>query len=152
VNQLLSMIDGVDALNNILLIGMTNRKDLIDEAMLRPGRFEVHIEIGLPDENGRLQIFNIHTASMQKNKVLSSDVNLKELASLTKNYTGAEIESVVKSASSFAFNRTHDIMNFTKTKVNEDVIVTMADFREALKEVKPQHGIDTDKFEACMPN
>lgn len=49
VNQLLSMIDGVDALNNILVIGMTNRKDLIDEAILRPGRFEVHIEISLPD-------------------------------------------------------------------------------------------------------
>lgn len=50
------MIDGVNALNNILVIGMTNRKDLIDEAVLRPGRFEVHIEVGLPDENGRQQI------------------------------------------------------------------------------------------------
>lgn len=48
------MIDGVNSLNNILVIGMTNRKDLIDEAVLRPGRFEVHIEVGLPDENGRL--------------------------------------------------------------------------------------------------
>lgn len=53
VNQLLSMIDGVKALNNILVIGMTNRKDLIDEAVLRPGRLEVHIEVGLPDEVGR---------------------------------------------------------------------------------------------------
>ena len=53
VNQLLSMIDGVNALNNVLVIGMTNRKDLIDEAVLRPGRFEVHIEVLLPDEFGR---------------------------------------------------------------------------------------------------
>ena len=53
VNQLLSMIDGVKSLNNILVIGMTNRKDLIDEAVLRPGRLEVHIEVGLPDEIGR---------------------------------------------------------------------------------------------------
>ena len=53
VNQLLSKIDGVDALNNILIIGMTNRLDMIDEALLRPGRFEIHLEIGLPDEPGR---------------------------------------------------------------------------------------------------
>ena len=53
VNQLLSVIDGVDALNNIVVIGMTNRKDLLDEAILRPGRFEVHIEVTLPNIKGR---------------------------------------------------------------------------------------------------
>merc|ERR1719450_595481 len=61
VNQLLTKIDGVDALNNILLIGMTNRLDMIDEALLRPGRLEVHVEISLPSEEGRVEILNIHT-------------------------------------------------------------------------------------------
>ena len=59
------MMDGVESLNNILLIGMTNRKDMLDEAVLRPGRFEVHIEVNLPDEKGRKQIFDIHTKSMK---------------------------------------------------------------------------------------
>lgn len=103
VNQLLSMIDGVNALNNILVIGMTNRKDLIDEAVLRPGRFEVHIEVGLPDEIGRQQILKIHTDLLYKRNAIDSDVSIDELATLTKNFTGAEIESLVKSASSFAF-------------------------------------------------
>lgn len=58
-------MDGVDQLNNILVIGMTNRKDMIDEALLRPGRMEVQMEISLPDEAGRLQILKIHTARMR---------------------------------------------------------------------------------------
>lgn len=57
-------MDGVDQLNNILIIGMTNRLDMIDEALLRPGRLEVHMEIGLPDEKGRLQILKIHTSKV----------------------------------------------------------------------------------------
>jgi vesicle-fusing ATPase len=59
-------VDGVDALNNILLIGMTNRKDMLDEALLRPGRLEVQIEIGLPDTKGRLQILKIHTSKVRR--------------------------------------------------------------------------------------
>lgn len=102
VNQLLSKIDGVESLNNILIIGMTNRLDMIDEALLRPGRFEIHLEIGLPDEKGRSQIFNIHTKELVANKLLASDVNIQKLAELTKNYTGAEIEAVCRSAKQFA--------------------------------------------------
>lgn len=70
-------MDGVESLNNILIIGMTNRKDMIDEAILRPGRLEIHLEIGLPDERGRLQIFEIHTKNMKKNNLLANDVDLK---------------------------------------------------------------------------
>merc|ERR1719384_803918 len=80
VNQLLSKIDGVDALNNILLIGMTNRKDLIDDALLRPGRLEVHVEISLPDEKGRVQILNIHTRSMREKGYLDSSVSIPAIA------------------------------------------------------------------------
>jgi vesicle-fusing ATPase len=79
VNQLLTMIDGAESLNNILVIGMTNMKELIDKAILRSGRFEIHIEIGLPNDKGRYDIFKIHTANMYKNKVIDKDVDLNEL-------------------------------------------------------------------------
>lgn len=86
VNQLLSKIDGVDSLNNILIIGMTNRKDMIDEAILRPGRLEMHVEIGLPDDAGRLQIINIHTQKMVKSGRITQEAldNLPILAKKTK--------------------------------------------------------------------
>lgn len=98
-------MDGVDQLNNILLIGMTNRLDMIDEALLRPGRLEVHMEISLPDERGRVQIIDIHTSKMRTNGIMGPDVDIGEIAQLTKNFSGAEIAGLVKSATSFAFNR-----------------------------------------------
>ena len=153
VNQLLSMIDGVNALNNVLVIGMTNRKDLIDEAVLRPGRFEVHIEVMLPDEQGRQQIFKIHTRKIVENKLVQDEVKLSRLAEMTKNYTGAEIEAVVKSAASFAFFRGKDISDFAKTaSITENNKISMKDFEQALQEVKPQFGVDLDKFEILVRN
>lgn len=81
---------------------MTNRKDMIDKAILRPGRMEILLEIGLPNEFGRRQIFEIHTRSMRENNLLEADVNLDYLAENTINYTGAEIEAVARSATSYA--------------------------------------------------
>lgn len=111
VNQLLSKMDGVDSLNNILVIGMTNRKDMIDEAMLRPGRLEIHLEISLPDERGRRQIFDIHTKRMRDHALIAPDVDFDQLAARTKNYTGAEIEAVCRGATSFALFKDVDLSN-----------------------------------------
>lgn len=71
---MLSKIDGVEQLNNILVIGMTNRRDMIDEALLRPGRLEVQMEISLPNEAGRKEILRIHTTLMKQHGKLSDDV------------------------------------------------------------------------------
>ena len=148
VNQLLKIIDGVQTMDNFLVIGMTNRLDLIDRAVLRPGRFEVHIEVGLPDENGRVQILNIHTKSMKKNKVLGKNVSLEEIAKLTENYTGAELESIVKSANSFALNRHHNLMDFTKKIVIDKMgHVERQDFMKAINEVRPEFGVEESKLE-----
>ncbi|TLD10091.1 hypothetical protein PgNI_05559 [Pyricularia grisea] len=151
VNQLLSKLDGVNQLNNILLIGMTNRKDMIDDALLRPGRLEVQVEISLPDEPGREKILQIHTTKMVKNNVIESDVDLRELAAMTKNFSGAEISGLVKAATSFAFNRHTKVGtmagvsdNVAEMKVNRD------DFLHALGEVKPAFGMDEDKLGAVI--
>ncbi|KPI86717.1 putative vesicle-fusing ATPase putative N-ethylmaleimide-sensitive factor [Leptomonas seymouri] len=140
VNQLLSKIDGVNSLNNVLLIGMTNRLDLIDEAILRPGRFEVHVEIGLPDEDGRVEIFRIHTRGMRENNIMASSVSLEELAKMTKNYSGAEIEGVVRDATSNAFNRHIDLDHPDKMVDDTNVLVTRDDFLKAVEEVTPAFG------------
>ncbi|XP_020225776.1 vesicle-fusing ATPase [Cajanus cajan] len=149
VNQLLTKIDGVESLNNVLLIGMTNRKDMLDEALLRPGRLEVQVEISLPDESGRLQILQIHTNKMKENSFLAPDVNLQELAARTKNYSGAELEGVVKSAVSYALNRQLSLDDLSKPVEEENIKVTMDDFLNALHEVIPAFGASTDDLERC---
>uniref|UniRef100_D8PQM9 Vesicular-fusion protein SEC18 n=1 Tax=Schizophyllum commune (strain H4-8 / FGSC 9210) TaxID=578458 RepID=D8PQM9_SCHCM len=153
VNQLLSKMDGVDQLNNILIIGMTNRKDMIDEALLRPGRLEVHMEISLPDEHGRLQILNIHTSKMRHNGVMDDDVNLEELAALTKNFSGAEIGGLIKSATSFAFNR--HVKVGTVAGISDDVEnlrVNRGDFMNALEEVHPAFGVSEEELAQVIQN
>ncbi|EMP27484.1 Vesicle-fusing ATPase, partial [Chelonia mydas] len=155
VNQLLSKIDGVEQLNNILVIGMTNRPDLIDEALLRPGRLEVKMEIGLPDEKGRLQILHIHTARMREHQLLSEDVDIKELSVETKNFSGAELEGLVRAAQSTAMNR--HIKATTKVEVNmetaECLRVTRGDFLASLEnDIKPAFGTNQEDYASYIMN
>ena len=146
VNQLLSKIDGPEELNNVLLLAMTNRKDLIDEAILRPGRFEVQVEITIPDEKGRLEIFQIQTKNMREHGLLHSEVNLTLLASRTQNYTGAEIEGIVNNAVSFATHRHVDIKNPTSFINPEALQVTHSDFEQALGTYIPMFGWDANEL------
>uniref|UniRef100_A0A671XI01 Vesicle-fusing ATPase n=1 Tax=Sparus aurata TaxID=8175 RepID=A0A671XI01_SPAAU len=155
VNQLLSKIDGVEQLNNILVIGMTNRPDLIDEALLRPGRLEVKMEIGLPDEKGRIQILNIHTARMRQHELLSTDVDIKELAVETKNYSGAELEGLVRAAQSTAMNRhikaTHTVEVNIETA--EKLMVSRHDFLASLNnDIKPAFGTNQEDYASYIMN
>ncbi|KAL4217085.1 hypothetical protein ACF0H5_023541 [Mactra antiquata] len=155
VNQLLAKIDGVEQLNNILVIGMTNRKDMIDEALLRPGRLEVQMEIGLPDEGGRLQILKIHTNLMRENDKLAEDVDLSELAYLTKNFSGAEIEGLVRCSQATAMNRL--IKAASKVEVDPEagtkLRVTRQDFLHSLEnDVKPAFGSSSEEFIKYIAN
>ncbi|CAH8660255.1 unnamed protein product [Dicrocoelium dendriticum] len=161
VNQLLTKMDGVEQLNNVLVIGMTNRRDMIDEALLRPGRFEVQMEISLPDEEGRLQILAIHTAKMRQAGKIAKDVSLEELASKTKNFSGAEIEGLCRAA---AFTAMYQLISpdrkgykpSSQTQLDPDaldrLLVKRADFMYALQhDVKPAFGTADEELSCYAP-
>lgn len=143
------MIDGVHALNNIFIIAMTNRKDLLDEALLRPGRIELHIEIGLPNLEGRKEILRIHTQKMKNSNFLSGDVDINKLADLTENFTGAELESLVKNAVSRALQ---EQLTSTKKELQEsDICVTMTHFLSALEDISPMFGKGLKQLSSLLP-
>ncbi|XP_072229192.1 vesicle-fusing ATPase-like isoform X2 [Leuresthes tenuis] len=155
VNQLLSKIDGVEQLNNILVIGMTNRPDLIDEALLRPGRLEVKMEIGLPDEKGRIQILKIHTAKMRQYELLAKDVDINELAVETKNYSGAELEGLIRAAQSTAMNRHIKASNTVEVDLQtaEKLQVSRLDFMASLNnDIKPAFGTNQEDYASYIMN
>ncbi|KAL0009585.1 hypothetical protein SO802_011087 [Lithocarpus litseifolius] len=132
VNQLLTMIDGFSSMNNIFIIGTTNRLDLIDRALLRPGRLELLLEVGVPDERGRLEILKVHTQSLKETSVLKPPFDLEEIARLTPNWTGADLAGLARSALSTAIYRT---MESTLGKIDKERIkVSQADFEFGIEE------------------
>jgi vesicle-fusing ATPase len=153
VNQLLSKLDGAKTINNILVIGMTNRLDMIDPAILRPGRLEVHIEIGLPNEEGRLQILQIHTGQMNENGYLGSDVSLPTLAAELKNYTGAEIAGICRTAAAYTLKQQINLSDIKSFKVDRSKLrVKMEHFRYAALESKPAFGVKDDELSIYFRN
>ncbi len=157
VNQFLSKIDGVDSLNNVLIIGMTNRKDMIDEAVLRPGRLEIHMEIGLPTEFGRNQILNIKTKGLRENHRMTQEAvdRLPEIGKLTKNFTGAEIEGLCKRATNFALTRAiSDPTKIGGSNLDDSsVVVEFQDFIRAIDDSLPAFGNKSQEdIENCFRN
>lgn len=150
VNQLLSKIDGVNSLNNILLIGMTNRKDMLDPALMRPGRFEVHMEISLPDAAGRVQILNIHTKQLASKGFLADDFDVKGLSTITENFTGAELARVVRDARSYALSEVFDADKGTLDY--QRLRVTQEHFERAISTAEPAFGKKDDELVVYTPH
>ena len=123
VNQLLTEMDGMEELHDVSIIAATNRPDMIDPGLMRPGRFDRHIEVGTPNEEGRLSIFKVHT----KDIPLADDVNIKKLAKNTEGYVGADIEAVCREAAMLSLRN-----NLNNEKVE------MEYFEEAMRKIKPE--------------
>ena len=137
VSQLLSLMDGMKSRGKVVVIAATNRPDSIDPALRRPGRFDREIEIGIPDEEGRLQVLNIHTRGMPINE----KVDLKEISKITHGFVGADLEFLAKEAAMRSLRRIMPEIDFDQEKISTEILqkiqITNEDFRDALKEVRP---------------
>ncbi|AHL22695.1 MULTISPECIES: CDC48 family AAA ATPase [Thermococcus] len=146
INQLLTEMDGIQENSGVVVIGATNRPDIIDPALLRPGRFDRLILVPAPDEKARLEIFKVHTRKVP----LAEDVNLEELAKRTEGYTGADIEAVVREAAMLAMRRAlqEGIIKpgMKADEIRRKVKVTMKDFEEALKKIGPSVSKETMEY------
>ncbi len=146
INQLLTEMDGIQENSGVVVIGATNRPDIIDPALLRPGRFDRLILVPAPDEKARLEIFKVHTRKVP----LAEDVNLEELAKRTEGYTGADIEAVVREAAMLAMRRAlqEGIIKpgMKADEIRRKVKVTMKDLEEALKKIGPSVSKETMEY------
>jgi vesicle-fusing ATPase len=133
VNQILAKMDGVKALGNILVIGTTNRKELLDKALLRPGRLEVQMEIPLPDRKGRREILGIHLNALRRRGRLSEPLlqSFDDLAKKTKGFSGADIQGLVRCAGSLALVRAR-----SDGSGIEGLLITLEDMLNAITELK----------------
>ena len=130
VSQILTEIDGLEELHNVLIIGATNRLDIVDDALLRPGRFDRIIEVPNPDAKGRRNIFEIHT----KKKPLASDVDIAKLVELTDGFSGAEIAAVANRAAITALKKYVG----GKAQNVKDIKISQQELVDAIDKVKPR--------------
>jgi transitional endoplasmic reticulum ATPase len=148
VTQLITEMDGIQKLENVVVLAATNRPDLLDPALLRPGRFDKLIYVPPPDFNARLEILRIHTRSIP----LSRDVDLVELARITEGYSGADLEAVVREAVMLALRespfiemveRKHFInaLELVKPSINDAIIKFYIEWGNRARQTLPRHGI-----------
>jgi transitional endoplasmic reticulum ATPase len=136
VSQLLTLMDGLQSRGKIVVIGATNRPNALDPALRRPGRFDREIEIGIPDEQGRLEVLQIHTRGMPL-----TDVDLQSIARVTHGFVGADLEALSKEAAMRSLRRILPEINLDQSRIPAEILnrikVTRSDFDDALKDVQP---------------
>ena len=133
ISQFLTEMDGVEELAGVLVLGATNRADLLDPALLRPGRFDIQVTIGLPDEEGRREIFRIGL----RGKPVAADVSIEELAAVTDDFSGAEIQAVCRRA---ALAAVREVIQSGAELAAGELTLTALHLRQALEEVRIQRA------------
>ncbi|MBE0521995.1 MAG: CDC48 family AAA ATPase [Candidatus Methanoperedenaceae archaeon] len=137
VAQLLSLMDGLKARKNVIVIGATNRPEALDMALRRPGRFDREIELRVPDRDGRLEIFQIHTRGMP----LEEDVSLDDLSSRTYGYVGADIAALCREAAMNSLRRILPEIDLEQKEIPKEILDKLAilrsDFEDVMKEIQP---------------
>ena len=137
VAQLLTLMDGMHGRDNVIVIGATNRRDAIDQALRRPGRFDRELEIGVPDKEGRREIVDIHTRGMP----ISDDFEIEWVLENSYGFVGADINALVREAAMKALRRYLPEIDLDEEEIPAEVLekmeVKMIDFREAIKDIEP---------------
>ena len=126
ISQMLTEMDGLEDLNGVVVIGATNRPDMIDEALLRPGRFDRILEVPLPNKDARKEILNIHT----KRKPLDNTVDLEKISELTEMWTGADIAAMVNARQQYLQSRNTSLLGMK-------IIIIQLKTREKLRQTHP---------------
>jgi len=140
VSQLLTMLDGVEEINNIIVFALTNRIDIIDPAILRPGRFSTHIKIDLPNVHGRYEILQIHSKNLVDNQLFHTNVDLMEIAKLADDFTGAELELLIQNTVQHVIGHQIDFNNIIESAKNiKDIQIGTEDFLHILPTIDPVH-------------
>jgi len=142
INQLLTELDGVEDLENVMIVAATNRRDLIDPAILRPGRIDSHVELFNPDLTTLKEIYKVHTAKMP----LEKGIDLDKFANDSVGWTGADVEAVCRNAGINSIKRNY------KTEDETKLIITKKDFKDGFLEIKKQKDKDAVTSAPVMPD
>ena len=146
ISQMLAEMDGLESLHNVVIIAATNRPDMIDPALLRPGRFDRLVKIPAPDLEARKKILQVHA----KNKPLAPEVNLDEIAKRTEGYTGADLAAVVNEATMMAIRKLVAKNKELKPEAFKKEKVTVENFNEALRKIRPVARNELSKYEKIV--
>jgi len=146
ISQMLAEMDGLESLHNVVIIAATNRPDMIDPALLRPGRFDRLVKIPAPDLEARKKILQVHA----KNKPLAPEVNLDDIAKRTEGYTGADLAAVVNEATMMAIRKLVAKNKELKPEAFKKEKVTVENFNEALRKIRPVARNELSKYEKIV--